>query len=32
MPGSEEDAAGLLDTYLATQRERAEEQARAAVA
>ena len=32
MPGSEEEAAGLLDTYLATQRERAEEQARAAVA
>jgi hypothetical protein len=32
MPGSEGEAAGLLDTYLATQRERAEEQARAAVA
>ena len=30
MPGSEEEAASLLDCYLATQRERAEEQARAA--
>lgn len=30
MPGSEEEAADLLDTYLAAQRERAEDQARAA--
>ncbi len=30
MPGSEDEAAGLLDTYLTAQRERAEEQARAA--
>ncbi len=30
MPGSEEEAAGLLDTYLTAQRERAEEQARRA--
>jgi integrase len=30
MPGSEEEAAGLLDTYLDAQRERAEEAARAA--
>jgi integrase len=32
MPGSEEEAAGLLDAYLNAQRVRAEEQARAAVA
>ena len=32
MPGSEAEAADLLDTYLYVQRERAEEQARAAVA
>jgi len=31
MPGSEEEAAGMLDTYLTTQRGRAEEQARAAL-
>lgn len=30
MPGSEEEAAGLLDTYLTAQRERAEVQARGA--
>ena len=30
MPGSEEEAAALLDTYLSAQRERAEEKARAA--
>jgi len=30
MPGSEEEAAGLLDAYLAAQRERAEEAARGA--
>jgi integrase len=30
MPGSEEEAAGLLDAYLAADRDRAEEQARAA--
>jgi integrase len=30
MPGSEEEAAGLLDDYLATQRKRAENAARAA--
>jgi integrase len=30
MPGSEEEAAGLLDHYLAAQRDRAEEKARAA--
>jgi integrase len=30
MPGSEEEAAGMLDTYLAAQRERAEDAARAA--
>jgi integrase len=30
MPGSEQEAAGLLDTYLTAQRERAEERARAA--
>ena len=30
MPGSEEEAAGLLDSYLETQREAAEERARAA--
>ena len=30
MPGSEEEAAGLLDEYLAAQRERAEERARGA--
>lgn len=30
MPGSEEEAAGLLDAYLSTQQKRAEEQARAA--
>jgi integrase len=30
MPGSEDEAAGLLDTYLKAQQERAEEQARAA--
>ena len=29
MPGSEEEAAGLLDTYLAAERERAEDAARA---
>jgi hypothetical protein len=29
MPGSEEEAAGLLDTYLDAQREAAEERARA---
>lgn len=29
MPGSEAEAAGLLDTYLTAQRERAEDQARA---
>jgi hypothetical protein len=32
MPGSEEEAAGLLDAYLAAQRERAEDAARAASA
>jgi hypothetical protein len=32
MPGSEEEAAGLLDDYLAYERQRAEERARAAVA
>jgi integrase len=32
MPGSEKEAAGLLDSYLDTQRRQAEEQARAAVA
>ena len=31
MPGSEEEAASLLDTYLETQHKRAEERARAAV-
>lgn len=31
MPGSEEEAAEMLDAYLTAQRERAEEQARAAV-
>ena len=30
MPGSEEEAAGLLDSYLDAQRERAEGQARSA--
>jgi hypothetical protein len=30
MPGSEEEAAGLLDSYLDAQRERAEDAARAA--
>ncbi|MGH2590387.1 MAG: hypothetical protein ACRDGW_06275, partial [Actinomycetota bacterium] len=30
MPGSVEEAAGLLDTYLTAQRDRAEERARAA--
>jgi integrase len=30
MPGSEGEAAGLLDAYLEAQRERVEEQARAA--
>ena len=30
MPGSEDEAAGVLDSYLAVQRERAEDQARAA--
>jgi hypothetical protein len=30
MPGSEEEAAGLLDDYLAAQWERAEERARGA--
>ena len=30
MPGSEEEAAGLLDGYLEAERERAEEQARSA--
>ena len=30
LPGSEEEAAGMLDTYLAAQRERAEDAARAA--
>jgi hypothetical protein len=30
MPGSEEEAAGLLDAYLTAQRERAEEAARGA--
>jgi hypothetical protein len=30
MPGSEGEAAGLLDTYLSAQRERAEEAARGA--
>jgi hypothetical protein len=30
MPGSEEEAAGLLDAYLTTQRERCEVQARGA--
>ena len=30
MPGSEDEAAGLLDTYLEAQRQRAEEAARAA--
>ena len=30
MPGSEEEAAGLLDSYLDAQRERAEDQARSA--
>ena len=28
MPGSEEEAAGLVDAYLTAQQERAEEQAR----
>jgi hypothetical protein len=32
MPGSEKEAAELLDSYLDTQRRQAEEQARAAVA
>lgn len=32
MPGSEEEAAGLLHVYLGAQRERAEEQARSAEA
>jgi hypothetical protein len=32
MPGSEAEAAGLLDRYLEAQRRQAEEQARAAVA
>jgi integrase len=32
LPGSEVEAAGLLDAYLNAQRERAEDQARAAVA
>jgi hypothetical protein len=32
MPGSEEQAAGLLDSYLAADRKRAEEAARAAKA
>jgi Phage integrase family len=32
LPGSEAEAAGLLDRYLCAQRERAEEQARAAEA
>ena len=32
MPGSEAEAAGLLDAYLAAERERAEEAARVAVA
>jgi len=31
MPGSEDEAASLLDGYLDAQRERAEERARAAV-
>jgi hypothetical protein len=31
MPGSEEEAAEMLDSYLITQRQRAEDQARAAV-
>jgi hypothetical protein len=30
MPGSEDEAAGLLDAYLVAQRERAEDAARAA--
>jgi hypothetical protein len=30
MPGSEDEAAGLLDAYLTAQRERAEDAARAA--
>jgi hypothetical protein len=30
MPGSEEEAAGLLDAYLAAQRDRAKEAARSA--
>jgi hypothetical protein len=30
MPGSEDEAAGLIDSYLNAQRERAEEAARAA--
>jgi hypothetical protein len=30
MPGSEEEAAGLLDAYLAAQLDRAEERARGA--
>jgi hypothetical protein len=30
MPGSEDEAAGLLDAYLAIQRERAEDAARSA--
>jgi hypothetical protein len=30
MPGSEEEAAALLDTYLSAQRDRAEEKARVA--
>jgi integrase len=30
MPGNEEDAAGLLDSYLTAQQERADERARAA--
>jgi hypothetical protein len=30
MPGSEDEAAGLLDSYLTAQRERAEDQARSA--
>jgi hypothetical protein len=31
MPGSEEEAAGMLDAYLTAQRERAEEAARRAL-
>jgi hypothetical protein len=30
MPGNEEEAAGLLDSYLTAQQERADERARAA--